>query len=158
MQKTCIEVCDRKAIDFKQKEEIKEIEVGTIILTTGYQIFDATRIPFYGYGKYPNVYTSLEVERLVNASGPTGGELILRDGRHPKTVGIITALARAIRIRTAGVRVHVACILLKLAHLLKEHTDAEVYIIIDIRAAGKSYEEFYDKLLDENVHLSWTCC
>jgi len=147
-KKTCVEACDRKAIDFKQKEEIKEIEVGTIILTTGYQIFDATRIPFYGYGKYPNVYTSLEVERLVNASGPTGGELILRDGRHPKTVGIIHCVGSRDKNTNRWCSRTCCMYSLKLAHLLKEHTDAEVYnFYIDIRAAGKSYEEFYDKLL-----------
>jgi len=153
-KKTCIEACDRKAIDFKQKEEIKEIEVGTIILTTGYQIFDAKRIPFYGYGKYPNVYTSLEVERLVNASGPTGGELILRDGRHPKTVGIIHCVGSRDKNTNRWCSRTCCMYSLKLAHLLKEHTDAEVYnFYIDIRAAGKAYEEFYDKLLDENVHF-----
>ena len=153
-KKTCVEVCDRKAIDFKQKEEIKEIEVGTIILTTGYQTFDAHRIPFYGYGKYPNVYTSLEVERLVNASGPTGGELILRDGRHPKTVGIIHCVGSRDKNTNRWCSRTCCMYSLKLAHLLKEHTDAEVYnFYIDIRAAGKSYEEFYDKLLDENVHF-----
>jgi heterodisulfide reductase subunit A2 len=153
-KKTCVEVCDRKAIDFQQKEEIKEIDVGTIILTTGYQIFDARRIPFYGYGKYPNVYTSLEVERLVNASGPTGGELILRDGRHPKTVGIIHCVGSRDKNTNRWCSRTCCMYSLKLAHLLKEHTDAEVYnFYIDIRAAGKSYEEFYDKLLDENVHF-----
>jgi len=153
-KKTCVEACDRKAIDFKQKEEIKEIEVGTVILTTGYQTFDASRVPFYGYGKYPNVYTSLEVERLVNASGPTGGELILRDGRHPKTVGIIHCVGSRDKNTNRWCSRTCCMYSLKLAHLLKEHTDAEVYnFYIDIRAAGKSYEEFYDKLLDENVHF-----
>jgi heterodisulfide reductase subunit A2 len=153
-KKTCVEACDRKAIDFQQKEEIKEIEVGTVILTTGYQTFDATRVPFYGYGKYPNVYTSLEVERLVNASGPTGGELILRDGRHPKTVGIIHCVGSRDKNTNRWCSRTCCMYSLKLAHLLKEHTDAEVYnFYIDIRAAGKSYEEFYDKLLDENVHF-----
>ena len=61
--------------------------MGTIILATGFKTFDAKRIPYYGYGTYPNVYTSLEVERLVNASGPTGGEVVLSDGRKPKSGG-----------------------------------------------------------------------
>ena len=55
------------------KPEIKEVEVGTIILTTGFKPFNPLRAPYYGYVKYPNVYTSLEIERLVNASGPTEG-------------------------------------------------------------------------------------
>ena len=89
-KKTCIEACgERQAIDLKQQERIETIEVGAIILATGFQVFDARRIPYYGYGQYPNVYTSLEVERLVNAAGPTGGELVLRDGRKPRAVGIV---------------------------------------------------------------------
>jgi heterodisulfide reductase subunit A len=87
-KKTCVEVCaERNAIDFKQPEEIKSVKVGAIILATGFEVFDARRIPYYGYGLYPNVYTALEIERLVNASGPTSGEHPARrpeagDGRH----------------------------------------------------------------------------
>ena len=65
-------------------------EVGNIILATGYDLFDAQRIRNYGYGRLPNVFTSLEFERLCNAAGPTGGNIVLRDGKTmPKTVGII---------------------------------------------------------------------
>jgi heterodisulfide reductase subunit A len=153
-KKTCVEKCDRNAFDFKQKEKIEEIKVGTIILTTGFQTFDARRIPYYGYGKYPNVYTSLEVERLVNASGPTGGDVVLRDGRHPKTVGIIHCVGSRDKNTNRWCSRTCCMYSLKLAHLLKEHTDAEVYnFYIDIRAAGKSYEEFYDKVLEEKVHF-----
>ncbi len=153
-KKSCLEKCDRDAIDFSQKEVVEEIRVGTVILATGYKTFDAGRLPHYGYGKYDNVYTSLEVERLVNASGPTGGELILRDGRRPKTVGIIHCVGSRDRNTNRWCSRTCCMYSLKLAHLLKEHTDAEVYnFYIDIRAAGKSYEEFYDKLLEENVHF-----
>jgi heterodisulfide reductase subunit A len=88
-KKPCEEACEPKAIDFNQTEEIKEIEVGAIILATGFKVFDAKRISRYGYGKYPNIYTSLEVERMVNAAGPTGGEVLLEDGKPPKVVGIV---------------------------------------------------------------------
>ncbi|MGZ3601520.1 MAG: FAD-dependent oxidoreductase, partial [Ktedonobacterales bacterium] len=89
-KKTCVEACaDRKAIDLHQPEKVETIDVGTIILATGFHTFDAQRIPYYGYGTYPNVYTALEVERLVNAAGPTGGEIVLRDGRRPRAVGIV---------------------------------------------------------------------
>ena len=65
-----------------------QIDVGQIILATGYDLFDARRIPQYGYGRLANVFTSLEFERLSNASGPTGGKIVLRDGvTAPKTVG-----------------------------------------------------------------------
>ncbi|HEX7550721.1 MAG TPA: CoB--CoM heterodisulfide reductase iron-sulfur subunit A family protein, partial [Candidatus Methylomirabilis sp.] len=153
-KQTCIEACDRKCIDFTQTEEFKDIEVGTIILATGFQPFDPARTPYYGYGTYPNVYTALEVERLVNASGPTGGEVVLRDGSHPKAVGIIHCVGSRDE-KTNRWCSRVCCMYsLKLAHLVKEHTGAEVYnFYIDMRTPGKGYEEFYDKLLKEGVHF-----
>ena len=154
-KKTCVEVCgERHAIDFQQTETFEEIEVGSIILATGFKTFDARRNAYYGYGVHPNVYTALEVERLVNASGPTGGEIVLRDGTKPKMVGIIHCV---------GSRDHntnrwcskVCCMYsLKLAHLIRERIGAEVYnFYIDMRTPGKGYEEFYDRLLDEGVHF-----
>ncbi len=154
-KKTCVEACgDRKAIDFTQKAETKEIKVGTIIVATGFQPFDVRRVPQYGYGTYPNVYTALEVERLVNASGPTSGDVILRDGRHPKAIAIIHCVGSRDK-KTNRWCSRVCCMYsMKLAHLLKEHTGAEVYnFYIDIRAPGKGYEEFYDKLNEEGVHF-----
>ncbi|MFI5252164.1 MAG: FAD-dependent oxidoreductase [Bacteroidota bacterium] len=153
-KKTCIAKCDRNAIDLKQKEEIKEIEVGTAIITTGFQTFDPKKTPYYGYGAYPNVYTSLEVERLVNASGPTNGEVVLRGGGTPKTVGIIHCVGSRDE-KTHKWCSRVCCMYsLKLAHLIKEHTGAEVYnFYIDMRTPGKGYEEFFDKLLNEGVHF-----
>ena len=154
-KKTCVEACgERNAIDFHQRETIEEINVGSIILATGFKTFDAHRNAYYGYGVLPNVYTSLEVERLVNASGPTSGEIVLRDGTKPKMVGIIHCV---------GSRDHntnrwcskVCCMYsLKLAHLIRERIGAEVYnFYIDMRTPGKGYEEFYDRLLDEGVHF-----
>ena len=150
-KKTCLEACaDRRAINFHQHEELKEVKVGCIIVATGFQTFDARQVPQYGYGTYPNVYTALEVERLVNASGPTGGEVLLRDGRRPKAIGIIHCVGSR-DCKTNRWCSRVCCMYsLKLAHLLKEHTGAEVYnFYIDIRTPGKGYEEFYDKLLQE---------
>jgi heterodisulfide reductase subunit A len=154
-KKTCVEACgEKRAIDFTQKETTEEIKVGTVIVATGFRPFDARRIPQYGYGTYPNVYTALEVERLVNASGPTGGEVVLRDGKRPAAVGIIHCVGSRDR-RTNVWCSRVCCMYsLKLAHLVKEHTEAEVYnFYIDMRTPGKAYEEFYDKLLTEGVHF-----
>jgi heterodisulfide reductase subunit A len=123
-------------------------------VATGFQTFDAKRVPQYGYGVFPNVYTSLEVERLVNASGPTGGDVILRDGKHPKAIGIIHCVGSRDK-KTNRWCSRVCCMYsLKLAHLLKEHTEAEIFnFYIDMRTPGKSYEEFYDKLLEEGVQF-----
>ncbi|MHB9025307.1 MAG: FAD-dependent oxidoreductase [Armatimonadota bacterium] len=151
-KQSCAEACERNAIDFEQQEEIIEIEVGAIVLATGFKTFDAHRIMQYGYGKYENVYTSLEVERLVNASGPTGGEVLLRDGSKPKTVGIIHCVGSRDQ-NTNKYCSRVCCMYsLKLAHLIRERTEATVYdFYIDMRTPGKGYEEFYDKLLQEDV-------
>ena len=154
-KKTCVEVCaERNAIDFKQQEEIKEIRVGAIILATGFEVFDVTRIPYYGYGLYPNVYTALEIERLVNASGPTGGEVVLRDGRKPEVVGIAHCIGSR-DVHTNRYCSRVCCMYsLKLAHLIKERTGAEVYnFYIDVRAAGKAFEEFYNHVAEEGVNF-----
>jgi heterodisulfide reductase subunit A len=154
-KKTCVEVCaDRNAIDFKQPERLETIDVGSIILSTGFHVFDAKRIPYYGYGVYPNVYTSLEVERLVNASGPTGGEVVLRDGRKPKTVGIVHCIGSRDE-HTNRYCSRVCCMYsLKLAHLLKEKTTADVYnFYIDMRTPGKSFEEFYNRVAEEGVYF-----
>ncbi|HOF88437.1 MAG TPA: disulfide reductase, partial [Armatimonadota bacterium] len=153
-KQACKAACERDAIDFDQRDELVEIEVGAIVVATGFQPFDAERVPEYGYGQYPGVYTSLEVERLVNASGPTGGEITLRDGRVPKAVGIIHCVGSRDHA-TNKYCSRVCCMYsLKLAHLVKERTGAEIYnFYIDMRTPGKGYEEFYDKLLEEGVHF-----
>lgn len=150
----CAAVCEAGAIDYTMEDEITEIRVGAIVLATGFKTFDPRRSPQYGYGRYPNVYTSLEVERMVNAAGPTGGEIRLRDGRKPATVGIIHCVGSRDE-KTNAYCSRVCCMYsLKLAHLIRERTDAEIYeLYIDMRTPGKGYEEFYDRLLRENVHF-----
>jgi len=152
---TCVEICgDRKAINFEMEPEYQEIEVGAVVLATGFQPFDATRIPYYGYGKYPNVYTALELERLVNASGPTGGTVRLPDGRTPERVAIVHCVGSRDEHYNRWCS-RVCCMYsLKLAHLVKEKTGAEVFnFYIDMRAPGKSMEEFYNRVSTEGVHL-----
>ncbi len=151
----CVDVCGVEgAIDFEQKEEFPQIEVGTIILATGFKTFDPHRLPFYGYGRYPAVYTSLEVERLLNASGPTGGEVVLRNGKKPEAVGIVHCIGSRDE-NTNRYCSRVCCMYaMKIAHLIRERTGAEVYnFYIDIRAPGKGFEEFYDRVQEEGVHF-----
>jgi heterodisulfide reductase subunit A len=154
-KKTCLEACaDRHAIDFEQKEEEVQIKVGNIIIATGFKLFDAKRIPQYGYGLYPNVVTAIELERLVNSSGPTAGEIILRDGRHPKAVGFILCVGSR-DMKTNRWCSRTCCMhSMKLAQLVREHTDADVTVFyMDIRAPGKGCEEFYDKSLKEGIQF-----
>ncbi|MCK6540625.1 MAG: CoB--CoM heterodisulfide reductase iron-sulfur subunit A family protein [Anaerolineales bacterium] len=153
--KACEKFCPTDAIDFTQKDEQITVEVGNIILATGYDLFDVRRIPQYGYGRLPNVYTSLEFERLSNAAGPTGGNIVLRDGKTvPKTVGIVHCVGS--RDQNYNPYCSVICCMqsLKFAHLVHERTGAEVYnFYIDMRTPFKDYEEFYQRLLAEGTHF-----
>ena len=154
-KKTCVAACaDRKAIDLKQTEEIKEITVGAVVVATGFEIFNATKTPYYGYGVYPNVYNALEIERVVNASGPTGGEVIMRNGQTPKTIAIVHCVGSRDE-HTNRWCSRVCCLYsLKLAHLLHERTHAQIYnFYIDIRTPGKSMEEFYNRIAEEGMIL-----
>jgi heterodisulfide reductase subunit A len=150
--RACEKFCEAKAIDFEQEDEIIEVEVGSIILATGFQVFDPTPIYAYGYGRLDNVITSLEFERLVNSAGPTEGNIVLKDGSEPKSIAIIHCVgSRDEKYHEYCSRV---CCMhsMKFAHLIKEHTDAEVYeFYIDIRSFGKGYEEFYNRILEEGT-------
>lgn len=153
--KACEKFCPPGAIDFNQKDETLTIEVGNIILATGYDTFDAHRITQYGYGRLPNVFTSLEFERMSNAAGPTGGNIVLRDGKTvPKVVGIVHCVGS--RDKNYNEYCSAICCMqsLKFAHLVHERTGAEVYnFYIDIRTPAKGYEEFYHRLLEEGTHF-----
>lgn len=154
--KACQLVCPTNAIDFDQKDEDVTIEVGNIIIATGYDLFDARRISQYGYGRLANVFSSLEFERMVNAAGPTGGRIVLRDGvTEPQTVGIIHCVGS--RDKNYNEYCSRVCCMysLKFSHLVHERLPkSEVYnFYIDIRASGKRYEEFYHRVLEEGTNV-----
>ena len=150
----CASVCEPNAIDYTMKDEYMDVQVGGIVLATGFKTFDPKRIARYGYGRYGNVFTSLEIERMVNASGPTGGQLKTRDGKKPAMVGIVHCVGSR-DDNTNSYCSKVCCMYsLKLAHLVRERTGAEVYnFYIDMRTPGKGYEEFYDQLQHEGNHF-----
>ncbi len=156
--KACQLFCptEPNSIDFEQEDKIIKAQVGNVILATGYDLFDVGRIPQYGYGRFKGVYTSLEFERLVNASGPTDGKIVLRDGKTtPKSVAIVHCVGS----RDENYHKYcskICCMYsLKIAHLIHERIpDAEVYnCYIDMRTPGKGYEEFYLRLLEENTNF-----
>ena len=155
--KACQIFCptEPNSIDFEQQDELIDIPVGNIILATGYDLFDSKRIPQYGYGKYANVFSSLEFERMCNASGPTNGDIVLRDQKTvPESVGIIHCVGS--RDKNYNEYCSTICCMqsLKFAHLVMERTGAEVYnFYIDIRTAFKDYEEFYQRVLEEGGHF-----
>lgn len=150
----CEKVCQKEAIDFNQKESFEDITVGAIIVATGHEMFDAKKMVNYGYGKYPDVISALEFERMVNSSGFTKGEILTSEGKHPKSVGIIHCVGSRDQ-RNLAYCSSVCCMYsLKFAHLIRDHADATVYnFYIDMRCIGKGYEEFYDRLLSEKVRF-----
>ena len=150
--RACEKFCEAGAIDFEQEDKIVEVEVGSIILTTGFNVFDPTPIYQYGYKRLDNVITSLEFERMVNSAGPTEGNIVLEDGSTPESIAIIHCVgSRDEKYHEYCSRV--CCMYsMKFAHLIKEHTEAEIYeFYIDIRSFGKGFEEFYNRILNEGT-------
>jgi heterodisulfide reductase subunit A2 len=151
--KACQKFCPTDAIDFEQQDEEVTVSVGSIVLATGFTPFDARRLEPFGYGRLPNVFTSIEFERLSNAAGPTGGHIVLRDGvTEPKSVAIIHCVGS--RDRNTNAYCSAICCMqsLKAAYLVREHTDATVYeCYIDMRTPGKGYDEFYQRVQDEGT-------
>ncbi|MCD6384273.1 (2Fe-2S)-binding protein, partial [Candidatus Sumerlaeota bacterium] len=150
----CSEVCEAEAINYDMQDEEVKVDVGNIIITTGYDQFDPSVIEQYGYGRYDNVLTALEFERMNCAAGSTGGRILLANGKEPKSVGIIHCVGS--RDKNYHEYCSRVCCMyaLKYGHLIKEKTNAEVYnFYIDLRCFGKGYEEFYHRLLEEGVRF-----
>ena len=150
----CERVCEPKAIDHTMEDEIQEIKVGQVLITTGYSTLNSDCLIPYGYGLYENVYTSLEFERIVSSTGPTQGKIVMKNGKEPRAIGIIHCVGSR-DINSHPYCSRVCCMYaLKFAHLIKDRTKAEVYqFYIDMRSFGKGYEEFYSRILDEDVNV-----
>lgn len=150
----CEQVCEPEAIRFDQQEEVHELEVGSVILSSGFQQFDPEVMRQYGYGEFPNVITGIEFEKMNCASGSTGGQVLCEDGTPPESVAILHCIGS--RDKNYHEYCSKVCCMyaLKFAHLVKEKTEAEVYnLYIDMRCPGKGYEEFYDRLLHEDIRF-----
>ncbi len=161
--KLCVDVCEAKAIKHDMTGIVKDIEVGSIIVATGFDPLDPTPMTQYGYGRYANVFTNLEFERLSNATGPTSGRLLKRDPddrlkftEPPKSVAILHCIG------SRDINNHEYCsrtccmYALKYAHLLKDKCGHETQIYnfyIDMRCFGKGYEEFYKRVQSEGVRM-----
>jgi heterodisulfide reductase subunit A len=151
----CAKVCTAKAIKFKQKPKPIQIKVGGIIIAVGSEVFDASKMPEFGYGRYRNVISNIEFERILNASGPTGGNIVSpRSGVPPKTVVFVQCVgSRDKRFHEYCCRV--GCMAtLKQAILVREKLgkDVKIYICFnDMRAFGKGYDEFYRRARDLDI-------
>jgi heterodisulfide reductase subunit A len=143
----CIETCKKRCIDFDMNDEEVAFDVGTIIVATGMETFDPTILDEYGYTRHENVLTSMELERLINAGGPTSGEVIrLTDGKIPRSVAFIQCVGSRSQRRGKPYCSNVCCMnTVKSTIVLKEHyPDMEVKVFyIDIRAFGKGFEDLF---------------
>jgi len=143
----CVEQCAKQCIDFHMSDEEMRFEVGTIIMATGMEIYDPTRLDEYGYTRFDNVLTSMEFERLINAGGPTSGEVIrITDRKRPRSIAFIQCVGSRSLHKGGAYCSNVCCMnTIKCAFMLKEHyPDIEVKVFyIDIRAFGKGFEEQY---------------
>jgi len=150
----CVEVCEPGAISHKMADEEVEVEVGQVLVAIGYDTFDPTPMAQYAYGRLDNVYTGLEVERMLNSTGPTGGRVRLKNGKAPRAVGIVHCVGSRDEDHHRYCS-RVCCMYaLKFAHLVKERSEAEIYnFYIDMRAFGKGYEEFYSRVLHEGANV-----
>lgn len=153
--RACEKFCPRGAIDFEQQDKHLDLEIGAIILATGFKDFDPRNDPRYGYGLLENVLTGMEFERLINSGGPTGGQVRLKDGRIPQRVALLHCVGSR---ETNGGDGHpycsrVCCMYsLKLAHLVRDSLGAEVVEFYrDLRTFGKDYEAFYERVGREGV-------
>jgi heterodisulfide reductase subunit A2 len=145
----CIETCTKRCIDFDMNDEEMVFDVGTIIVATGTETYDPTILDEYGYTRYENVLTSMELERLINAGGPTGGHITrLTDGKTPKSIAFIQCVGSRSRRRGRPYCSNICCMnTVKSTIVLKEHyPDMEIKVFyIDIRAFGKGFEDLFQR-------------
>ncbi|MBU0517116.1 MAG: FAD-dependent oxidoreductase, partial [Proteobacteria bacterium] len=152
----CYQACEHKCIDFSARAMVRRLDVGTIIVSTGVDTYDPTSLTELGYGKFLNVITTLEFERLINAGGPSGGLLVRpSDRQRPKKVAFLQCIGS--RSKRANPYCSNVCCMntVKDSLLIKEHwpdTEINVYYL-DIRAFGKGFEDLYKRARKEGVNF-----
>jgi len=153
----CVEACGKlEAIDFSIEDNLVWEDIGSVVVATGYDHFDPSVIPEYGYGRFPNVITAMEMERLNNSAGPTAGELIRpSDGASPKRLAIINCVGSRDKRFNPWCSNFCCMYAIKNAILLKQaHPDTNISIYyMDIRTPSKGYEEFYDRAREMGIRF-----
>ncbi|WP_054651507.1 CoB--CoM heterodisulfide reductase iron-sulfur subunit A family protein [Salidesulfovibrio brasiliensis] len=149
----CAKVCPTGAVNYEQQDELKTVKVGAVIAATGYSLFDHTRLEQYGGGRYPDVVTSLQYERMLSASGPTGGHIKRpSNGEEPKNIVFIQCVGSRDKSIDRPYCSGFCCMYTaKQAILTKDHLpDSQSYVFyMDIRAPGKLYDEFTRRAMEE---------
>jgi heterodisulfide reductase subunit A2 len=149
----CARKCGPGAVDLSAKEQIRKLDVGAIVVATGIDIFDARRYPEYGFGRYPDVITNLQFERMCNASGPTKGQVIRPStGEVPKSVVFIQCVGSRDPLKGNEYCSKVCCMITaKQLSIYKHHAhDGQAYVFyIDNRTGGKGYEEFLRRGMEQ---------
>ncbi|MCP4201486.1 MAG: FAD-dependent oxidoreductase [bacterium] len=152
--RACEAFCDAKAIDFTQKEETRDIDVGAVILAPGFELFDPELVQEYGYGRYPNVVSSLQFERILSASGPFEGRVLRPSNLEPPKK---LAFIQCVGSRETNGRNYCSsvCCMYATKHALigMEHEkDLECTIFfIDMRAFGKGFDAYYERAVEAGV-------
>jgi heterodisulfide reductase subunit A len=153
----CVKQCAPEAINFDDAAQDEEFNVGAIIIATGFEIFDARLKSRFGYGRFPNVLTQLDFERILSADGPSRGELIRpSDGKPIRRIAFVQCVGSRDRNDPQAKEYcsRVCCMITaKQAFMIKERSpETEVYVYYnDMRTAGKGFEEFYNRCRDEGV-------
>jgi len=150
----CVDACERRAIDFSQEPQQIELDVGSIVLATGLEVFNPAPIAEYGYGRWRNVITSLELERVLDPTGPTQGKLVRpSDFSIPRKVAFIQCAGSRDERYNAYCSGYCCMASIKTAlHIRDKYPEVEVVIYyIDIRTPYKGYEEFYRRARDKGV-------
>lgn len=152
----CVEACEKKCIDLNMADKEMEINVGTIIVCTGMDVYDPTILDEYGYTRFENVITTMEFERLICGGGPTEGQVLRpTDRKVPKRIGFIQCVGSRTLNRGNPYCSNVCCMnTIKDSLLIKEHhPDTEIYVFyMDIRAYGKGFEDLFRRSKEEGVH------
>ncbi|HHU35546.1 MAG TPA: CoB--CoM heterodisulfide reductase iron-sulfur subunit A family protein [Bacteroidetes bacterium] len=152
--KVCEKVCPTGAIRFDQEDELIEIEVGAVVVATGFNVMEPSEFPEYGYGRYKDVITGLQFERLASASGPTLGEIRRpSDGKIPKKIVFIACAGSRDPAKGIPYCSKICCMYTAKHAMLYQHKvhGGESYVFyMDIRAGGKDYEEFTRRAIVED--------
>ncbi len=153
----CMERCEKRAIDFTMSDEEFSFKVGTIVVATGMEVYDPTAMDEYGYARFENVLTAMELERLVNSGGPTQGQVIRpKDLKTPRSVAFIQCVGSRTLKRGNPYCSNICCMnTIKSTLVLKEHyPDLEIKVFyIDIRAFGKGFEDLFRRSREMGVRF-----